>query len=403
MTLKNSSFSIPNQTRSCIDDGNFESTQGIILIVKIVAFITIYTVSTVGNLIIAYVIVRTHRLWTFTNIMMLNYSIVTLLFLASGLLQFITDIIYRESWPFGEFLCKITYSSFVVTVVVSAFSITFMCYARYRVICLPLNIQPNRRQALYSIIFSWVVAIACMIPYAIVLKITRYGKNDYCVIDSSWGNGGHRPVYDFSIFAITYFMPMLVATYYNIRVIKGLKIGRSYRSKSHHKLSGNSYYQPDESIDQVKEKLRQMSVFIFTAYLIAWLPYWIYVLLINTKILNAIILQVKKFDCHIISKVLIVRTFTKYIAYFYSTSNVFVCYYYNPHFNAAFKSIFCCKRCTKGSDCSFDQDQRFCSIYKCSYRSDTPIYSSRGCNEDRLVHSRKSSSHSSITQQITSV
>ncbi|EDV21963.1 uncharacterized protein TRIADDRAFT_29844, partial [Trichoplax adhaerens] len=138
-----------------------------VTVLKISIFLFAFAVSIIGNLSISYIVIRTRRLWTYTNIMMVNYSAVTILSVISTLLQFISDFSYNSTWPFGEFLCKITHSTFIVAVIVSAFSIILMCYARFCAFCTPLQAQPNRRQAVYCIIVIWITGISYMLPYTI--------------------------------------------------------------------------------------------------------------------------------------------------------------------------------------------------------------------------------------------
>lgn len=348
MASNQTDYELTNFT-NCINHGNFRELNDMVNILKIVVFLTTYIFSTIGNLIIACVIVRTRRLWTFTNIMMLNYSFVTIIFLLFGLLQFISDFQFQNSWPFGGFLCKITYSSFIATGIVSAFSITLMCYARYRAICKPLHVQPNKKQALYCIVAIWVAAIAYTIPYGIVLNITIFRDKPYCLIHPSWQKQPDRSIYDFCLFALTFAVPLVAVAFFNIKVFSNLKLNSGQQSPvKRYDLSDDSRYrQQDESVDSVKEKLRKMSVIIFAIYLFAWLPFWIYVFLINSRIITYILSKYEKYDCHLRNKILIIRVFTKYLTYFYSVTNVVICYYCNPHFNAAFKSIFCCRLLSK--------------------------------------------------------
>ncbi|EDV21937.1 uncharacterized protein TRIADDRAFT_15905, partial [Trichoplax adhaerens] len=314
-------------------------------IVKAIVFITTFIFSITGNLIIGYVVIRTRRLWTFTNIMMLNYSFVTILFLISGLFQFISDFLFHGTWPFGSFLCQILYSSFIFTTIVSALTITLMCYARYRAICKSLYVQPNKKQAIYCIGVIWLMAIGYMIPYGMSLKTKTFGKSSYCiVINSSLQSYPNRLIYDACLFALTFVAPVLTVAFFNIQVIRDLAMspGRQLPEKVFSASDDLQFLQHDQSIDSIKEKLRKMSVIIFVVYLLAWLPFWIYIFLVDTNVMLDLIAIYSKYDCDFRQKILIIRTFTKYLTYFYSISNVIICYYCNPHFNSAFKSIFCC-------------------------------------------------------------
>ena len=370
-----------NDSSSCVDHGNYAELSHIVNIMKAIIFITTYIVSTTGNLIIGYVIIRTRRLWTFTNIMMLNYSVATIIFLLLGLLQFISDFQYKYTWPFGSFLCKITFSAFIFTTIVSAFSITLMCYARYRAICKPLHVQPSRKQALYCIIVIWAVAIAYMIPYGILLEVGQFHSKEFCFVDSSWQKQGSRFIYDTCLFALTFAIPLVTVAFFNIKVISNLKLSSGQQSpvKSCNLSDDSRCHQQDQSIDTLKEKLRKMSVIVFAIYLIAWLPFWIYVFLLNFKVINSIVSTYKQYDCHITHKILIIRVFTKYLTYFYSVTNVLICYYCNPHFNSAFKSIFCCRHLSKVkyliSDFQYSVNPDFTYIPECnrtaSHDSDT--------------------------------
>lgn len=327
---------------TCNDHGNFSTIESIFSAVKIILFATAFIISMIGNIIIGYTILRKKRLWTFTNIMMVNYSAVTILLLMSTLLQFISDLSYNGSWPFGQILCKATYSFFIIAVIVSSFTITLMCYARFRAFCHPLQDQPKQKQAIYCIIITWVVGIVYMLPYSLLLTTKQFDNSTYCIISPFHAIRYFRGAYDFCLLFFTYIIPIIAVAILNAQIGYHVKTDIFIESSTSSAISSNGLrcHQRDRNIDQVKENLRRMSVIIFTVYLIVWLPFWIYVVLLNTNAIDLLLTAFSKYDCHIRYKILTVRILTKYIACFESVANIFICYYYNPPFNAAMKSIF---------------------------------------------------------------
>lgn len=346
MANNTSDDNILTATSKCIDHGNFESIKSVVTFIKVLVFLTTFSVSMSGNLVISYIIIRTRRLWTFTNVMMVNYSIVSILFLLANLLQFVSDFTYNYAWPFGEFLCKISYSAFIAAVIVSAFTIMAMCYARYQAFCKPLGFQPNAKHARYSIAVMWIAGIAYMLPYAISLETKVYGTLSYCLLSHLWLKELDRAAYDYILFITSYVIPIITVAVFNIQIIRHLNKDflTSIKSKHGHKIDGLRCHHRNRNIDIIKKKLCKMSVTIFIVYLLVWLPFWVYVFLLNNGLINFIIDIYTPFDCHITSKILIVRIFTKYLTCFHSICNIFICYYYNPPFNFALKSLLGFKR-----------------------------------------------------------
>ncbi|RDD40323.1 Neuropeptide FF receptor 2 [Trichoplax sp. H2] len=236
------------------------------------------------------------------------------MFLFSRLLQFISDLFYHGAWPFGEFLCKISYSAYIATVIISAFTIISMCYARFQAFCKPLHAQLKVKHAIYVIALIWAVGFAYMIPYAILLNIKTYATSSYCLLNPIWTEDARQAIYDLILFSISYALPIIAVAILNVQIIHNLKMDliQVISNKYGNVSDGLRRHRSNGNIDLVKKKLRKMSVIIFFAYLVVWLPYWIYVFLVDTNIIKYILASI---------------------------ANIFICYYYNPPFNAAFKSI----------------------------------------------------------------
>ena len=344
----NTSDVSPSSTsiRKCIDHGNFWLIETVVTFIRVTCFLATFSISTSGNLVISYIVIRTRRLWTFTNVMMVNYSTVSILFLLASLLQFISDFSFGGTWPFGDFLCKMSHSAFITTVIVSAFTMTAICYARYQACCKPLGIQPKVKHAKYIIVIMWIAGIAYMLPYAITLETGLYKTSYYCFLSNLWKKDLNRTAYDCILFIISYVIPIVAVGFFNIEIIRHVNkdILSSIKCKYDLKTDGLRCHHRNRNIDVIKKKLCKMSVILFIIYLIVWLPFWIYAFLINNGTIKYIVTTSRTYDCHIVPKILIIRIFTKYLTCFHSIGNIFICYYYNPPFSFAFKSMLGFKR-----------------------------------------------------------
>ncbi|XP_066304681.1 somatostatin receptor type 5-like [Branchiostoma lanceolatum] len=127
-------------------------------------YAAICTLGLVMNVVLITTILTSRRLRTIPNIYLLNLAIADQLFLM-GIPFFATNI-YKESWPFGNVVCKIVLSSDTTTMFTSIFCLTAMSADRCVAAALPLKSRRCRTVKTSVMInaFMWGLGLAMSSP-----------------------------------------------------------------------------------------------------------------------------------------------------------------------------------------------------------------------------------------------
>ncbi|XP_020371090.2 orexin receptor type 2 [Rhincodon typus] len=191
--------------------------------VLIVAYIIVFIVALVGNILVCIAVWKNHHMRTVTNYFIVNLSfadiLVTIICLPASLLVDIT-----ESWFFGPVFCKII--PYLQTVAVSVSVLTLSCIAldRWYAICHPLMFKSTARRARNSIIMIWIVSCVIMIPQAIVMEcnimVPELANKTllFTICDEHWGDDIYPKIYHICFFIVTYMAPLclMILAYFQI-------------------------------------------------------------------------------------------------------------------------------------------------------------------------------------------
>ncbi|XP_061646964.1 orexin receptor type 2 [Phyllopteryx taeniolatus] len=181
--------------------------------VLIVAYIFVFFVSLIGNLLVCFAVWKNRNMRTVTNYFIVNLSfadvLVTIICLPASLVVDIT-----ETWFFGQTLCKVV--PYLQTISVSVSVLTLSCIAqdRWYAICHPLMFKSTAKRACKSIVIIWIVSCIIMIPQAFVMESSSLlpaltNKTSlFTACDEHWEAEIYPKVYHSCFFIVTYFAPL---------------------------------------------------------------------------------------------------------------------------------------------------------------------------------------------------
>lgn len=300
--------------------------------VYIVTFVFVITVVVVGNFVICFTIATHRRLWNYTNIMLFNYGVATTIrVLTAGILNFLSAWEMGYQWPFGLGTCQFSQSIGIVAVLVSAYSLVCMSYARHRIICYSLMPPPNLIHCFLSILIIWFLSFAFVAPYMAHIQVVRFnttgGDNNtiiaipFCL--QVW-NKEAIAYYFLATSIVALIAPLILITYFNIRMGISLRLGKDLTSNRKKKS------------DHLKQQMKRMLIIIVIVFFITYFPYMIFLNLLNFNAIQSSNINSPEFYLvRLITLVLGQATYTC------SAFNVLICYRFNPHFRRAFRNFLC--------------------------------------------------------------
>ena len=240
-------------------------------VTKISLYILIFTLSCIGNSLVAIVIIRAKGTWTSANVLILNLALCDLILPA---LSIPFDLAVEEVnyiWLFGSWMCKVLWPFQTAFSTSSSLTLVAISLDRYRTIGRPLSrrVSPGKILVISSAIH--VISISLCIPYFIALG---YNENEgYCV--ESWSNFSHRQAYTIVLFLCQYALPLVTMCVAYLLIYRSLRLNmaklfsgdrRSQRLRNSSKLSTNM---DDMEFKRKEQNIRLAKMFVFVVVVFA--------------------------------------------------------------------------------------------------------------------------------------
>ncbi|THD28926.1 Tachykinin peptides receptor 99D [Fasciola hepatica] len=267
------------------------STPSAIVISTMFSVLVVF--SSVGNILVMYVILRNRGMRTVTNYFLFNLSAADLL----TFLQILPNVHYviTENWVFGTWFCRLSQFFTAFNIAISVFTFIGITADRYTAIMFPLRPRARPRTTLCFIVLIWAVAFVVGLPglvIAHVLPVSMYmnektnGTNNtsawqtpysddeetrlQCVFTWSpeWGKA-----YDFTLFTLMYALPLVVLTATYVPI--------SIRLWFHHEIGEVTRAQIANT--RSKRRAVKMMCTVMIIFAICWLPYQLLFLLLRVS------------------------------------------------------------------------------------------------------------------------
>uniref|UniRef100_A0A4W5LPI6 Opioid receptor delta 1 n=1 Tax=Hucho hucho TaxID=62062 RepID=A0A4W5LPI6_9TELE len=258
-TLPEDSTGLPSRGNDT-EKGSSKDTTSIIIAVSITALYSIICiVGLLGNILVMYGVVRYTKMKTATNIYIFNLAMADAL--ATSTLPFQSAKYLMNTWPFGEFLCKVILAIDYYNMFTSIFTLTMMSVDRYIAVCHPVRALDFRTPTKAKMInvCIWILSSAIGVPI-MVMAVTKTPTSTYPYPEWYWDT-----VTKICVFIFAFVVPVLVIT-----ICYGLMI---LRLKNVRLLSGS------KEKDRNMRRITRMVLVVVAAFIICWTPIHIFIIL----------------------------------------------------------------------------------------------------------------------------
>ncbi|XP_028660315.2 C-C chemokine receptor type 8-like [Erpetoichthys calabaricus] len=183
-------------------------------------YFTIFTLSTVANGLVLYILFKYEKLERVTNIFILNLVLSNIIF--ASFLPF-WAIYHRLEWIFGNVMCKLSAAAFFIGFYSSVIFLTLMTVDRYLIIVHSIFALKTRRKRYAFLVcaFVWCLSLLTALPkfilyntlsvdgYGLLCEESGYGDN----VINRW-----RLISNFQQMLLFFLIPLVVMCYCYARI-----------------------------------------------------------------------------------------------------------------------------------------------------------------------------------------
>lgn len=258
---------------------NFQGISSAKVITEMTIHSVIFLFGTIGNLLVAIVILRNKSTCT-TNWLIFNLAVSDL-----GITLYnipLSNIYHFTEWPFGRNLCRYFLGGFGESIVgVSVFTHASLAVVRYHVVLNPLRCVIKLKYVQIGIAAIWVLAYASLsAPLTNIFDLVYSPVVKGYVCKPSWPSFEYRISYRSSVLILTYVIPMLLALICYIKIYKALQSSVNFFRK------GNTSNAIQLKRREYRSKRLTKALFIiYTFFTITTLPLEIFYLLTDLGLL----------------------------------------------------------------------------------------------------------------------
>lgn len=227
----------------------------------ITTYVIVITVGVIANSTILFLVARSKRLRTVTNIFIANLALSDL-WLCVFSLPVQLHYQLTDYWVFGSALCRVVFSAFAVPMYVSTLSILLIAVDRYLLILYPLFHRMTACIALALIAANVVVSVALSIPvmfYTSLHVVDLYSVHWYFCAEK-WPSPLKRKVYTLATFVLQFCLPLAITSYLYCQIYARLRnrpVGLNMRTT----------------------KTNRILFWIVAVFVVCWLPWNIFSLM----------------------------------------------------------------------------------------------------------------------------
>lgn len=136
-----------------------------------IAYGAVSLAAVIGNSAVLWIVFRSHRLRTVTNVFIANLAIADILIGALAIpFQFVAALLQR--WILPHFMCPFCAVVQIVSVNVSIFTLAAIAAERYLIVSHLLHCRISRKRAKGILVIIWIIALIFASPAGIALQVT---------------------------------------------------------------------------------------------------------------------------------------------------------------------------------------------------------------------------------------
>ena len=185
-----------------------------------VIYAAVFFLGVFGNFLVIFIVSRDSKLHTPFNYLVVNLAVSDTFVLLFSL----PIVVFSEcfSWPFDEFLCKLSRPSFLIFTGVSVCTMVALSFERYQAIVHPLALKMTCGRAFFIIVFVWVLScFAFGLPRFFVFGLTTEKGILQC--DPIKQSFAIRTVTKIFRLIMTLILPCIVVSWAYSRVMRKLR------------------------------------------------------------------------------------------------------------------------------------------------------------------------------------
>ncbi|GFG37130.1 hypothetical protein Cfor_04791 [Coptotermes formosanus] len=238
-----------------------DTDKPILIIITQVLYSVVCLVGLLGNTLVIYVVVRFSKMQTVTNLYIVNLAVADECFLIG--IPFLLTTMSRQSWPFGNIMCKAYMTTTSINQFTSSIFLTIMSADRYIAVCHPIS-SPKVRTPFISKVVSltaWTASALLMVP---IFMYASTVEREHTSCNILWPESEHisgQAAFTLYSFILGFAIPLLLIFVFYFLVIRKLKtVGPKNKSKEKKKSH---------------RKVTKLVLTVIAVYVLCWLPYWI--------------------------------------------------------------------------------------------------------------------------------
>lgn len=207
------------------------SSEWIATKIGIIVFIIVTAIF--GNLLASIAILNGRRMRTATNILLLNLALLDFLTALGRLPLYLVNIV-ADRYQYGIVWCNIHSTISGICFIGSIYTLMFISYFRYRIICLSTVARPKLRHAIYVSIFIWIWSTFVALWPILGWSINEFNPVEMACIPT-WSVGVSGLINGILEVVIDFLIPFSVIIFCYIRIYLYLKSKRAALKSSRSK------------------------------------------------------------------------------------------------------------------------------------------------------------------------
>ena len=230
-----------------------------------IAYLIIFVISLVGNILLIYVTFKTPHLKTTTNLLVANMAVADLMITFFAMPYCVVYLYLQNIWisgRIGDITCKITQYSLALSIAASILTHVVITIDRFFCIVLPFKPTPLVTKSKISYYFIWFSSFVFMSPYLVVYGSVPFQDGySYCQIKYKYFHT--LQIYFCFVFILLYIIPLLfIATLYTFVC----------RKLWRHKVPGIRTLTSIPKREAHNRKTVKMLIVLVIAFALCWLP-----------------------------------------------------------------------------------------------------------------------------------
>jgi len=239
-----------------------------------VVYLFLGVISIMGNGLVIYLYSKSKALKTPANMLVVNLALSDLIMLTTNFPVFAYNCFAGGSWMFSGTYCQVYAALGAVTGVCSIWSLCFISFDRYNIICNGFN-GPKLTQgkAMTMCLIAWIISIGWALPpffgwgKYILEGILTSCSYDYLSQDMNTIS------YNVAIFVFDFFLPAAVIIFSYIFIVKAIFAHEAGMRAQAKKMNVTNLRSNEAEAQRAEIRIAKTAMFNVSLWFICWSPY----------------------------------------------------------------------------------------------------------------------------------